>query len=57
MTTASLLPKIARAAGLSFQALCERMLATASLDDVSVRPGAEAQAASTPVLGVVSAAG
>jgi hypothetical protein len=57
MTPTSLLPKIARAAGLSFQALCERMLATAVLDDVSVRPGVEAPAAAAPALRVVAAAG
>jgi D-alanine-D-alanine ligase len=59
MTPASLLPKIARHAGLSFQALCERMLATAALDDVSVRPGADAApaVAAGPVLSVVAAAG
>ncbi|MBM4378680.1 MAG: D-alanine--D-alanine ligase [Deltaproteobacteria bacterium] len=58
MTPASLLPKIARHAGLSFQDLCERMLATAALDDVSVRPGADAAAVqAAPVLSVVAAAG
>ncbi|MEN9798445.1 MAG: hypothetical protein RL653_2141 [Pseudomonadota bacterium] len=42
MTQSSLLPKIARQAGLSFEALCGKILATASLDDVAVRPGADA---------------
>ena len=37
MTSTSLLPKIAAAAGLDFPALCERILSLAALDDVQVK--------------------
>jgi D-alanine-D-alanine ligase len=39
MTQMSLLPKIARHAGLGFEALVEQILAQASLDQVEVAPG------------------
>ncbi len=38
MTPTSLLPKIARARGLSFEDLCESLLALATHEDVDVRP-------------------
>ena len=38
MTPTSLLPKIAKNAGVSFEDLCERLLATASLENVDVQP-------------------
>lgn len=37
MTPSSLLPKIARTRGLSFEALCERMLSLAAVEDLEVR--------------------
>ncbi|MBI3180907.1 MAG: D-alanine--D-alanine ligase [Myxococcales bacterium] len=40
MTQTSLLPKIARQAGLSFEDLVERILELSGLDEVSVRPAA-----------------
>ncbi len=40
MTPTSLLPKIARARGLSFEVLCEQLLAQASLEPVVVPPPA-----------------
>lgn len=38
MTPTSLLPKIAKARGLSFEDLCEKLLALAELEHVEVRP-------------------
>ncbi len=38
MTPTSLLPKIARAKGLSFEDLCEKLLTLAELENVDVRP-------------------
>jgi D-alanine-D-alanine ligase len=38
MTPTSLLPKIAKARGLSFEDLCEKLLALAELENVDVRP-------------------
>ncbi len=38
MTPSSLLPKIAKARGLSFEDLCEKLLALAELENVDVRP-------------------
>lgn len=42
MTQASLLPKIARHAGLSFEELVEQILELATLDEVAVRPARSA---------------
>jgi D-alanine-D-alanine ligase len=44
MTPTSLLPKIAKQAGLSFEDLCEKLLALAALDQVDVVPEAAAPA-------------
>ena len=41
MTQTSLLPKIARAAGISFDQLCDEILSRAALDEVDVAPGRE----------------
>ena len=38
MTKTSLLPKIAKAAGIAFEDLCERILLAATLDPVQVGP-------------------
>ena len=42
LTPVSLLPKIARKAGLAYEDLVERILALASCEDPGVRPRAEA---------------
>ena len=42
MTQTSLLPKIARASGMSFDQLTEEILTLATLDEIDVAPGADA---------------
>ena len=46
LTSASLLPKIARAAGVEYPELCEQILSQAALDDVLVADAAEPAVAS-----------
>ncbi len=43
LTPMSLLPKIARARGLAFEELVERILAQATLDEVDVAPASPAR--------------
>ena len=48
MTPTSLLPKIAKAAGLGFEELCERLLALAERESVEVQPQAPPAARQSP---------
>jgi len=54
MTATSLLPKIARAAGMTFEDLVEAILSTASKEVCDVRPAAEAAPKTSPAIASAS---
>jgi hypothetical protein len=47
MTPSSLLPKIAKAAGVSFEVLCEQLLEGAELENVEIQALTEVEPTST----------